>query len=111
MPRRPLYSLTLLGDSDVAAAQAGLGLGLEDVALILPHNVNVVSWQRLCQAAGIPLQVVMLDNVARTGHCFCTDPFLNYSTAIERGVLHPGDHYLMAAVGTGATFSAMIFRH
>ncbi|MGC5344672.1 3-oxoacyl-[acyl-carrier-protein] synthase III C-terminal domain-containing protein [Streptomyces sp. DT171] len=84
---------------------------LDELTLILPHNVNRVSWVRLCRDLGIPLEKVLLDNVPVTGHCFCADPFLNYRTAADRGLLTPGDRYLMAAVGLGATFSAMVLEH
>ena len=60
---------------------------------------------------GLPLERVFLDNVPVTGHCFCADPFINYRTALDLGRLRPGDHYLIAAVGLGATFSAMVFEH
>jgi 3-oxoacyl-[acyl-carrier-protein] synthase-3 len=94
-----------------AVAQAGLRLG--DISLILPHNVNKVSWRQLCRAMDFPLERVLLDNVPILGHSFCADAFINYQTAAERGLLHPGDRYLVAAAGAGlgATFSAMVFEH
>jgi 3-oxoacyl-[acyl-carrier-protein] synthase-3 len=87
------------------------GLQLADLALVLPHNVNAISWDRLCRTVDLPIERVLLDNVPVTGHCFCADGFINYRTAVQRDLLRPGDHYLMAAVGLGATFSAMVFRH
>jgi len=87
------------------------GLGLDDVRLILPHNVNRISWVRVCQLLPLPLDRVLLDNIAVTGHSFCADPFINYAQARSRGLLRPGDHYLMASVGLGSTFSVMLFRH
>jgi 3-oxoacyl-[acyl-carrier-protein] synthase-3 len=95
----------------IDAALRRAGVRLEDVALILPHNVNAVSWRRLCKRIGFPLERVLLDNVPLTGHTFTSDAFINYQTASERGLLRPGDHYLIAAVGLGATFSAMVFEH
>lgn len=94
-----------------AAAKARTDLG--DVRLILPHNVNVVAWQRLCRRIGYPIGQVLLDNVPVSGHVFCADAFLNYQTARERGLLRPGDRYVVAAAGAGrgATFSAMVFEH
>jgi 3-oxoacyl-[acyl-carrier-protein] synthase III len=92
-----------------AVTQAGLTLG--DISLILPHNVNVVSWQRLSRRIGFPVDRVLLDNVPVTGHAFCADALLNYVTARDRGLLRPGDRYLIAAAGLGATFSAMVFEH
>jgi 3-oxoacyl-[acyl-carrier-protein] synthase-3 len=87
------------------------GLRLEDLKLILPHNVNVVSWRRMCKRIGFPLDRVVLDNVPVTGHNFAADPFINYHTAVERDLLREGDTYLVAAAGLGAIFSAMVFQH
>jgi 3-oxoacyl-[acyl-carrier-protein] synthase-3 len=95
----------------ILAAAERAGLRLDDLALILPHNVNVVSWRRMCRRIGFPVDRVVLDNVPLTGHNFAADAFINYHTAAERGLLRPGDRYLVAAAGLGATFSAMVFEH
>lgn len=88
------------------------GLRPTDIDLILPHNVNRMSWMRVLKKAGIrDRDRLFLDNLASGGHCFCADAFLNYVTARQRGLLKPGDRYLMTAVGLGATFSAMVFQH
>jgi 3-oxoacyl-[acyl-carrier-protein] synthase-3 len=92
-------------------AVAEAGLSLQDLALILPHNVNAVSWSRLCKRMGFPRERVLLDNVPLYGHCFAADGLINYRTACDRGRLQPGDYYLMAAAGLGAVFSAMVFQH
>jgi 3-oxoacyl-[acyl-carrier-protein] synthase-3 len=97
----------------IHAVVARAGLGLADISLILPHNVNLVAWRQLCRSIDLPLDRVLLDNVPAVGHSFCADPFINYQTATERGLLHEGDRYLVAAVGAGlgATYSAMLFEH
>jgi 3-oxoacyl-[acyl-carrier-protein] synthase III len=89
------------------------GLALDDIAVVLPHNVNLVTWQRMCGLLKFPRDRVVLDNIATSGHVFCADLFANYQTACERGMLQPGDRYLAAAVGAGggATFAAMVFEH
>ena len=87
------------------------GVTLAELSLILPHNVNVVSWRRLCRRLDFPVAKVVLDNVPVTGHNFAADPFVNYRTAADRGLFHPGERYLVAAAGLGATFSAMVFEH
>ena len=78
------------------------GLTLDDIRLVLPHNVNLVTWQRMCLLLGFPRDRVLLDNIPATGHVFCADLFANYQTARERGLLQPGDRYLAAAVGAAA---------
>ena len=61
------------------------GLTLDDVALILPHNVNRSSWLRVARTLGLDRERLLLDNVARLGHCFCADPFLTSSPPSGRG--------------------------
>ncbi|MFL6117750.1 MAG: 3-oxoacyl-[acyl-carrier-protein] synthase III C-terminal domain-containing protein [Catenulispora sp.] len=101
-----------LGEA-ILAAVAGAGLTMADIGLVLPHNVNVVAWQRVCKSIGFPKARVVLDNITPDGHVFCADAFLNYRTASERGLLRPGERYVVAAAGAGrgATFSAMVFEH
>ncbi|WP_231648354.1 3-oxoacyl-[acyl-carrier-protein] synthase III C-terminal domain-containing protein [Saccharothrix sp. NRRL B-16348] len=105
------YRPSLAGVIREAVDEAGLAL--DDIALVLPHNVNVVTWQRLCLLMDFPVERVLLSNVPVNGHLFCSDAFANYTTARERGLLREGDRYLVAAVGAGAgaTFSAMVFQH
>jgi 3-oxoacyl-[acyl-carrier-protein] synthase-3 len=95
----------------ILAAVARAGTRIDEIGLILPHNVNRVSWQRLCRRIGFPVDRVLLDNVPVTGHAFCADAFINYETAAQRGLLRHGDRYIIAAAGLGATFSAMVFEH
>src|ERR1022692_790431 len=89
------------------------GLALDDIRIVLPHNVNAVTWHRMCVLLKLPVDRVLLDNIPTSGHVFCADMFVNYKTACERGLLQPGDRYLAAAVGAGggATFAAMVFEH
>jgi 3-oxoacyl-[acyl-carrier-protein] synthase-3 len=97
----------------IAASVANAGLRLDDVSLILPHNVNQVSWRQVCRKLDFPVAKVLLDNVPSVGHGFCADAFINYRTAAARGLLKAGDRYIIAAAGAalGATFSAMVFQH
>lgn len=104
------YPLALAEAVDEAVHRAGLS-GLDQIDLILPHNVNRVSWQTFCRRSGYPVERVLLDNVPRIGHSFAADAFVNYRTAADRGLLKPGAHYLVAAAGVGAVFCAMVLRH
>lgn len=95
----------------ILAAVERAGLTLDDLSLVLPHNVNAVSWRQLARRIGIPVERVLLDNVPVTGHSFAADAFLNHVTAAQQGRLVPGRPYLIAAAGLGATFSAMVLEH
>lgn len=97
----------------IATALDRAGVAVDEISLVLPHNVNVASWQRICRRLGLPVERVLLENVPLLAHTFCADAFLNYRTARDRDLLRPGDRYLVTAAGSarGATFSAMVFQH
>jgi 3-oxoacyl-[acyl-carrier-protein] synthase-3 len=95
----------------VGAVVKEAGLTLDDIAMVLPHNVNRSSWRQITPALGLGADRVYLDNIARTGHCFCSDPFLNLVSLRDEGRLAPGGRYLLTAVGLGATYAAMVIEH
>ncbi|WP_103528388.1 MULTISPECIES: 3-oxoacyl-[acyl-carrier-protein] synthase III C-terminal domain-containing protein [Streptomyces] len=95
----------------IREAAAAAGTTLERLRLILPHNVNTVVWKQLCEDHGLDRDQIFLENVPFSGHCFGADSFINHVTVRERGLLAPGDLYLMVGVGLGATYSAAVFRH
>jgi 3-oxoacyl-[acyl-carrier-protein] synthase III len=95
----------------IHAAVDRAGVKLADLSMILPHNVNAVSWRQLGRRIGYPVDQILLANVPVVGHCFAADAFINYRTAADRGLLRPGAPYLIAAAGLGATFSAMVLEH
>jgi 3-oxoacyl-[acyl-carrier-protein] synthase-3 len=89
-------------------ALAGAGLRLSDVEMVVPHNINVSSWLRLCVKLGLSRDRVFLDNIPRYSHTYSSDAFLNLNTMRERGLLVAGGRYLLVAVGLGATYAAMV---
>jgi 3-oxoacyl-[acyl-carrier-protein] synthase III len=95
----------------ILAAVKQADLSLDDIALVLPHNVNVVSWRRVCRRTGLPVDRVLLDNVPLVGHTPSADTFINHASAVALGRLAPGDRYLTAGAGFGAVFSAMVFEY
>jgi len=90
-----------LTDSRVATA---------DLAAVLPHNVNRMSWKRVASELGVPADRIYLDNVAKLGHCYGADPIINLATARAAGRVGPGDLVLLASAGLGASFGAAVVR-
>ncbi|MEV7805587.1 3-oxoacyl-[acyl-carrier-protein] synthase III C-terminal domain-containing protein [Microbispora sp. NPDC088329] len=86
------------------------GLKPSDIALVLPHNVSRLSWLGVSGALDIPLSKIFLDNVPKFGHLFCADPFVNLDAARRAGLLRPGDAVVLACVGIGAAFGALVVR-
>jgi 3-oxoacyl-[acyl-carrier-protein] synthase-3 len=102
---------TVLIGEVISTAAARAGLDVDELRLILPHNVNVRSWRKVCRHLAVSPAKVLLDNVPAIGHTFAADPFLNYLTAVHRGLLTEGDRYLFVSAGYGAIFSAMVIEH
>lgn len=84
---------------------------LEDIAWIIPHNVNVWMWRRAAQFMNFPIERVFLENTQRTAHCLGADMFLNLESLIRLDRLRRGDLYLMASAGVGGVMGAAVFRH
>lgn len=76
--------------------------------MIVPHNVNNSSWRGVIRELGFGVERIYLDNVPRYGHCFGSDPFINLASMRDEGRLRDDGVYLLAAVGLGATYAAMV---
>jgi len=94
----------------ILQAIQSIKLNLSQVKLIVPHNINLPSWQRVAKNLDIPLNKIFLKNVRKYAHCFGSDIFINQISAELEGCLIPGDHWLMATVGLGATFAVAVFQ-
>ncbi|MFD1050755.1 3-oxoacyl-[acyl-carrier-protein] synthase III C-terminal domain-containing protein, partial [Kibdelosporangium lantanae] len=86
------------------------GLSLDDVSLVLPHNVNRFSWTVVARDLPLPLSRIYLDSVPLIGHCFCADPFVNLEWARASGRVVPGSVVVLASAGQGGTFGAVVLR-
>jgi 3-oxoacyl-[acyl-carrier-protein] synthase-3 len=84
------------------------GLSLDEIELIVPHNVNLSSWRKVIPELGVDRKQVFLDNIGAYGHTFCSDSFLNLATLRDEGRLVGGGHYVLVSVGLGATYAAMV---
>ena len=81
------------------------------IKCLFPHNVNISSWRQIALASGFSFDQIFLDNVSKMGHCFGFDQFVNLKDGIKQKKIKPGDYYLLATVGLGATFSILLFQY
>lgn len=109
---RPALPPAQVGPERLAAtmlrALDGADLALDDIDLVIPHNVNMTFWRQTAKVLGIGMERIFLENVARYSHCFAADPLINHHTLDHEGRLVPGHHYLMAAVGVGGSYAATV---
>lgn len=95
----------------ILAVLGKLSLNLTQIQLILPHNVNVISWEKIRTHLKISKEKIYTKNIARYGHCFGADIFINYADALQEGLLKPGDFYMLVTAGLGMTVSAAVFKY
>lgn len=86
----------------------GLGLGMDDIACVLPNNVSLRSWQVMSRVLGLPLERVYTDNIARNGHAMACDNFVNLADARAAGRLRTGDRALLYGFGLGAHWACAV---
>lgn len=84
-----------------------LGLTAGDVALVVPHNVSLRSWQILLPLVGLPRDRLFSDNIGRKGHVIAADNFINLKDAWDQGRIRPGDRLLLFNFGFGANWSCL----
>jgi 3-oxoacyl-[acyl-carrier-protein] synthase-3 len=95
----------------IGATLASAGLTLDDIALVIPHNVSLRSWDILRGLLELPADRVFTDNIARVGHTIASDNILNLRDAIDCGRVASGDKLLLFTFGFGLNWSCMVVEH
>ena len=86
-------------------------LTIRDIKVILPHNVNLISWSNIIKRLNINSNKVYLKNIKRYAHCFGADIFINYVDAKADNYISKDDYFMFVTIGLGATFAAAVFQH
>lgn len=87
------------------------GLTIDDIALVIPHNVSVRSWEILGRLIGCPPERVYTENISRVGHTVASDTLLNLRLAEEAGRIRRGDLLLLFTFGYGLNWACMVVEH
>ena len=87
------------------------GLTLEDISVIIPHNINLSSWARILSILKCDERKLYADNIQRHGHVFGTDLVMNLSDAVASGRLREGEYALLVTAGMGANWGCAVIRH
>ena len=90
---------------------AKAGLTIDDIALVIPHNVSTRSWEILGKLIGCPADRIYTRNIRCAGHTIASDNLLNLRTASDEGMIGKGDKVLMFTFGYGLNWSCMILEH
>lgn len=108
---------TAFADEYIDFTQRCILLALENaeidvtqVRYVMPHNVNIPSWEQIARNIGASRDQIWLRNVSRYAHTFGADPFLNLVDADSEAALAPGDYVALVSVGLGATASCAVLQ-
>ncbi len=85
------------------------GVGIDEVALVVPHQANKRILDALAARIGIPEEKVVI-NVNKYGNTSAGTIPVALTEALEEGRVRPGDYVLSAAFGAGLTWAASLLR-
>ncbi|MBL4839158.1 MAG: hypothetical protein JKY34_16460 [Kordiimonadaceae bacterium] len=86
-------------------------MDFSDIKIVIPHNVNIISWKKVALLANFDRKKLFLENIDKTAHCFGSDVFINMKSVRDKQLLEPDDHVLVGNAGLGAVFNGMLWRY
>ena len=93
----------------IREAVAAHGLGIDDIACLVPHQANIRILRAVGQRVGLPLDRIMI-NVDRYGNTSAASIPLALDEAAKNGTIQEGDLVVMAAFGAGLTWASGVMR-
>jgi 3-oxoacyl-[acyl-carrier-protein] synthase-3 len=94
---------------EVRKVLGDLGLGNEDISLIIPHQANQRIIESLAHHLSVPMSQVAM-NIQNYGNTSAATIPVALVEALEEGRIKPGDRLLLAAFGAGLTRGAGMIR-
>ena len=95
----------------VETVLANADLKPDDIDVVLPTHLSPFTFNRVATQVGIPSDRVVKQNLARIGHCFCGDLFINLDTLAlsDDAPAHP-INILSFAAGMTGSYAAIVLR-
>jgi len=93
----------------VRAVLAQAGVGLEEIALVIPHQANIRILRNLMERLALPEEKVYI-NLTRYGNTSAASIPIALDEANREGLLQPGDLILLCSFGGGFTWGALLLR-
>jgi 3-oxoacyl-[acyl-carrier-protein] synthase-3 len=97
----------IVSSAEATLAKAGVGVG--DVALMVPHQANQRIMDAACRRLGLPDERVM-STLATTGNTSAASIPYALAEAADGGRLRPGDLVLLVGFGAGMTGASAVLR-
>jgi 3-oxoacyl-[acyl-carrier-protein] synthase III len=92
----------------ILEAVAAAALTIDEIDLLIPHNINIKSWEILSQVLGIPMQRIYTANISKIGHVVASDNIINYVDCLAENRIAKGNKLALFVMGFGAHWSCTI---
>jgi 3-oxoacyl-[acyl-carrier-protein] synthase-3 len=102
------FAITTPVEAAVQAIKSS-GLSLDDIALFIPHQVNLRIVQSLAKSLGLPLEKFYV-NLDRYGNTSAASIPIALCEALEEGRLKDGDNVALLGFGAGLTWATAVVK-
>ncbi|MFQ5930813.1 MAG: 3-oxoacyl-[acyl-carrier-protein] synthase III C-terminal domain-containing protein [Nitrospiraceae bacterium] len=87
---------------------AKAGLAIQDIAWIIPQNMNVKGWQILGRLLPFDYERVYFRSMPEVAHLISGDNFVNLRYLESEGKIRPGERLLLTMAGYGLNWQCVI---
>ena len=94
----------------VNAAAEKIGLNIQDIDVIVPHQANIRIIETAVQKLGLPIEKFFI-NLEKYGNTSSASIPLALNEAIQEGRIKRGDTVCLVGFGAGLTYGAVIFKY
>ncbi|WP_255949873.1 3-oxoacyl-[acyl-carrier-protein] synthase III C-terminal domain-containing protein [Streptomyces odontomachi] len=92
----------------VTETLASAGMGMADVDVIVPQNVNPHLWDILARALDCPPDRIAMPSLPDVGHVLAADNLINVKLLRESGRVRAGDRVLLLMAGLGMNWQSTV---
>jgi len=100
------HAVTAMSDASAEAIRRA-AITADDLALVIPHQANLLIITAVADRLGMPMERVFV-NVDRTGNTSSATIPVALAEAVAAGRLAEGDRVLLTAFGGGLTWGALV---
>lgn len=93
----------------VKDALAKTNLKIDEIALLIPHQVNLRILETAAEKLNFPMEKIFV-NIERVGNTSAASIPIALDEAARKGMLKPGDPVIMVAFGGGLTWGSVVLR-
>ncbi|MFC1667196.1 beta-ketoacyl-ACP synthase III [Candidatus Omnitrophota bacterium] len=86
-----------------------IGLGCDDIDLLIPHQANMRILSAVAKRLGLPEEKIYM-NIERYGNMSAASTAVALAEAYQQGKIKKGDNVVIVAFGGGLTYGAMVLK-